>query len=99
MRDAASRAAAEHADRVRPEHLSPTAGQPLGPASSRPAVATKGGRPYVRHAQELTREAVERALAEHEGNVSRAARSLGLQRTQLYREIARHSLDRSGKRR
>jgi transcriptional regulator of acetoin/glycerol metabolism len=53
----------------------------------------------VRHAQQLTRETVERALAEHEGNVSRAARSLGLQRTQLYREIARHSLDRSGKRR
>jgi transcriptional regulator of acetoin/glycerol metabolism len=52
----------------------------------------------VRHAQELTREDVERALSEHEGNVSRAARSLGLQRTQLYREIARHSLDRPGKR-
>jgi DNA-binding NtrC family response regulator len=97
IRDAASRAVAEHADRVRPEHLSPTAGQPLGPPSSRPVEATRSARPYVRHAQELTREAVERALSEHDGNVSRAARSLGLQRTQLYREIARHSLDRSGK--
>ena len=100
IRDAASRAVAEHADRVRPEHLSPSAGQPLGPASSRPpAAAAPGVRPYVRHAQELTREAVEKALVEHDGNVSRAARSLGLQRTQLYREIARHSLDRTGKRR
>jgi len=98
MRDAASRAVAEQADRVRPEHLSPSAGQPLGPPSSRPVKAAEGVRPYVRHAQELTREAVERALTEHDGNVSRAARSLGLQRTQLYREIARHSLDRSGKR-
>ena len=99
MRDAAGRAVAEHADRVRPEHLAPTAGQPMGPPSSRPVAAAPSARPYVRHAQELTRETVERALAEHEGNVSRAARSLGLQRTQLYREIARHSIDRSGKRR
>jgi DNA-binding NtrC family response regulator len=99
MRDAASRAVAEHADRVRPEHLSPSAGQPLGPPSSRPAPVAAAVRPYVRHAQELTREAVERALAANDGNVSRAARSLGLQRTQLYREIARHSLDRPAKRR
>jgi transcriptional regulator with PAS, ATPase and Fis domain len=99
IRDAASRAVAESADRVRPEHLSPSAGQPLGPPSSRPAKTAPSVRPYVRHAQELTREVVERALAEHDGNVSRAAKSLGLQRTQLYREIARHSLDRTGKRR
>ena len=100
VRDAASRAVAEGADRVRLEHLSPTAGQPLGPPSSRPAAAAgQGARPYVRHAETLTREVVERALAEHSGNVSRAARSLGLQRTQLYREIARLSLERPGKRR
>ncbi|HEY3822510.1 MAG TPA: sigma 54-interacting transcriptional regulator [Polyangiaceae bacterium] len=98
-RDAASRAVAEHADRVRPEHLSPTAGQPLGPPSSRPVQQEAGARPYVRHGQELSREAIERALDENDGNVSRAARSLGLQRTQLYREIARHSLDRPTKRR
>ena len=69
--------------------------------SAPPAVATEGGaRPYVRHGQELTREAVEQALAEHDGNVSRAARSLGLQRTTTsIAEIARHALDRSGKRR
>jgi len=98
-RDAASRAAADHADRVRLDHLSASAGQPMGPPSSRPLPAAPNVRPYVRHGQELTREAVERALVEHAGNVTRAARSLGLQRTQLYREIARHSLDRPGKRR
>jgi DNA-binding NtrC family response regulator len=99
VREAASRAVAERADRVRPEHLSPSAGQPLGPPSSRPPRAeAPGPRAYVRHGEELTRAAIERALADHDGNVSRAARSLGLQRTQLYREIARHSLDRPGKR-
>jgi DNA-binding NtrC family response regulator len=101
MRDAASRATAEQADRVRQEHLSPSAGQPLGPPSTRrvPAAPLASPRPYVRHGQELTREAVERALTEHEGNVTRAARSLGLQRTQLYREIARHALELPAKRR
>jgi DNA-binding NtrC family response regulator len=99
VRDAASRAVAENADRVRLEHLSPSAGQPMGPPSSRPMPTAQAARPYVRHAQELSREAVERALAEHDGNVSRAARSLGLQRTQLYREIARHSLERPGAKR
>ena len=98
VRDAASRALAEGADRVRLEHLSPTAGQPLGPPSSRPVAPTERSvRPYVRHSEQLTRDVVERALAEHAGNVTRAARSLGLQRTQLYREIARLSLERPGK--
>jgi transcriptional regulator of acetoin/glycerol metabolism len=35
---------------------------------------------------------VERALAQHDGNVSRAARSLGMQRTQMYREMERHAI-------
>jgi DNA-binding NtrC family response regulator len=102
IRDAASRAVAEQADRVRLEHLSPSAGQPLGPPSTRKAPAAApvaSPRPYVRHGEELTREAVERALAEHEGNVTRAARSLGLQRTQLYREMARHALELPTRRR
>jgi len=98
VRDAASRALAEKADRVRLEHLASSAGVSIAPPSSRRAVGDVGVRPYVPRAQQLTREAVERALHEHAGNVSRAARSLGMQRTQLYREIERHSLTLPGKR-
>ncbi|HEY6464156.1 MAG TPA: helix-turn-helix domain-containing protein, partial [Polyangiaceae bacterium] len=72
-------------------------GQPLAPPSSRRPPAQPGMRAYVRRSEQLTREALVRALAEHEGNVSRAARSLGLQRTQLYREMDRHALKRPGK--
>jgi DNA-binding NtrC family response regulator len=96
IREAASRATAEGEGRVRVEHLSPTAGQALEPtaATTKAAVAPRA---YVHRAGQLTREALERALAEHGGNVTRAARSLGLQRTQLYRELERHSLPRPGK--
>jgi transcriptional regulator with GAF, ATPase, and Fis domain len=110
LRDAASRAVAEKADRVRLEHLSPSAGLPLGPASSPPGPAGRSSpsgssepssparAAHVRRAEPPSRDAVERALAEHEGNLSGAARSLGMQRTQLYRELERYGLDRPGKR-
>ena len=94
VRDAASRATDERCDRVRLDHLAPTAGQPLGPPPPIVGTEANGVRPYVRRAQELTRETVERALTEHSGNVTRAARSLGLQRTQLYREMDRLALPR-----
>jgi DNA-binding NtrC family response regulator len=95
IHDAASRAVAEKADQVRAEHLAPTAGQSLGASSPRPeprgaTVAPSGG--------PITREVVEQALREHSGNVSRAARSLGIQRTQLYREMDRYGLESRGKR-
>ncbi len=105
VRDAAGRALAEKADRVRLEHLAPEAGQPLGPSAGASVPPSRAGtgepddvRPYVRRAGMPTREAVERALRDSGGNVSRAARSLGMQRTQLYREIERHALERPGKR-
>jgi DNA-binding NtrC family response regulator len=40
----------------------------------------------------LERRAIERALALYDGNVSRAARALGVTRPALYRRIARHGL-------
>ena len=40
----------------------------------------------------LERRAIERALALHEGNVSRAAAALGLTRPALYRRMERHGL-------
>jgi two-component system, response regulator RegA len=38
------------------------------------------------------RTAIRRALAHHDGNVSRAAASLGLTRPALYRRMAKHGL-------
>jgi transcriptional regulator with GAF, ATPase, and Fis domain len=101
LQAAAARAASEGADRVRLEHLPPTAGQPIEPvaneadgakaatASDAPA---KPRREYVRWSQTLTREALERVLAENDGNVALAARSLGMGRSQMYREMERHGL-------
>ena len=37
-------------------------------------------------------ESIQRALAHHKGNISRAAASLGLTRPALYRRLARHGL-------
>ena len=96
IRHAALRAAAEGHDRVRLEHLPEAAGRPVtsippktAPSEPPAQSATGARRPYVRWSQSLTREDVERALDAHDGNVSLAARSLGMQRSQLYREMAR----------
>jgi DNA-binding NtrC family response regulator len=40
----------------------------------------------------LERQAIERALARHEGNISHAATALGLTRPALYRRMAKHGL-------
>ena len=41
---------------------------------------------------EVERKLIERALDRHDGNVSRAAESLGLSRSALYRRLERHDL-------
>jgi DNA-binding NtrC family response regulator len=41
---------------------------------------------------DIEREAVKRALAEHGGNISKAAEALGVTRPALYRKIEKHSL-------
>ena len=103
VRDAASLAVAERARRVRPEHLAPAAGQALASAHDPEARAAtlphEARRPYVNRAQQLTRDLLVEALSASAGSVSGAARSLGLQRTQLYREIQRHAIDRPARRR
>jgi transcriptional regulator of acetoin/glycerol metabolism len=38
----------------------------------------------------LERAAVERSLARHKGNISSAARELGISRAALYRRMAKH---------
>src|SRR6185437_8676532 len=73
---AAVRARDEGAERVRADHLGEHAGAPIPSVhdSSRPPGL--GGddhlrRPYVKWSQKLSKDAIQRALEEHEGNVSR----------------------------
>jgi DNA-binding NtrC family response regulator len=42
--------------------------------------------------EEVERELIRRALRRHEGNVSEAAKTLGLSRSALYRRLERHGL-------
>lgn len=44
--------------------------------------------------ESLERSAIERALAQHRGNISLAAAALGLSRPALYRRIAKHGLEK-----
>jgi len=47
--------------------------------------------------EQVERHMIERALAQHTGNISRVAKALGLSRTALYRRLERHGLgDSSG---
>src|SRR6185369_11513954 len=66
---------------VETKDLSPNAGQDMG-SETVPMTAN-----------EVSREAIESALKRELGNVTRAARSLGLHRNQLRRWLARHNVD------
>ena len=46
--------------------------------------------------EQVERHMVERALEQHAGNISRAAKTLGLSRTALYRRLERHGLIEPG---
>jgi hypothetical protein len=81
-------------DAVRPDDLPGGAGVILGDDASTTSTTT-GPRPKVSPA-EVDRTAVEAALSASSGNVSAAARALGLHRTQLYRLLQRFGLDRTG---
>jgi len=106
VREAAAAALAASRDVVRPEDLPPTAGLPVGaeagevpmstPPSSPPLSSSVGPAKAKVAPAEIDREAIEAALAAAGGNVSAAARALGLHRTQLYRLLQRHGLARPG---
>ncbi len=88
VEDAARRAAAAGSPEVEAHHLSETAGVALYPATDprgAPSVAGDAD-------EEPDRAALEAALAQAGGNVARAARELGVHRTQLRRWLAKHQL-------
>ena len=87
VRQATGEAKAGNSDDVRAEHLAPTAGQAIGETET----ALERPKPASR---EVDKEAVIAALARASGVVSVAARALGLHRTQLYRLMEQHGLDR-----
>ena len=57
---------------------------------ARPGAPASGDR--QRTLDDLERDAIRAALAEHGGNVQQAARALGLSRSALYRRIERYGL-------
>jgi DNA-binding NtrC family response regulator len=56
------------------------------------APARRPGEAHPASLEELERDAIRQALARHDGNVSLAARALGLSRSALYRRLQRHGL-------
>jgi DNA-binding NtrC family response regulator len=73
-------------DRVTPKEL-PLAGGVAAAAAVSPLGALSDFT-----LEELERAMVERALTEHQGNISRAATALGLSRAALYRRIEKYGL-------
>jgi DNA-binding NtrC family response regulator len=85
-------ALAEGATAVRPDHFAPCAGLALSEASSSYPAAANSSKPpseSARSASAIDDASIAAALAEHDGNVSRAAQALGLHRNQLRRWIAK----------
>jgi DNA-binding NtrC family response regulator len=80
---------------VQAEHLSPSAGRAFGSASMPPAPRSAQGAaepsPSQQRATLPADEVIEEALRREGGNISRAARALGLHRTQLNRWRARRA--------
>jgi len=57
-----------------------------------PPARAGAGEPAGMNLEELEREAIRQALARHDGNVSLAAKALGLSRSALYRRLQRYGL-------
>ena len=67
--------------RARPRH------RPAGRSGRRPGPVSSS-----LTLDEVERELIRRALKRHDGNVSEAAKTLGLSRSALYRRLERHGL-------
>ncbi|RKG71746.1 FHA domain-containing protein [Corallococcus sp. CA054B] len=96
-RAAAQQALLKGAARVESVHLGPSAGTAFGaaPAPLEPPPAGPSAS-RLRPLDEDERARVEQALRQHGGNVSAAARTLGMHRTQLRRLLERHGLSPGG---
>jgi DNA-binding NtrC family response regulator len=86
--DAGRALSSEPVDEACPPALAP----PKKPSSA-PAVSGVRREPP---GAKLTKDQIEEALQANGGNVKRTAEQLGLQRTQLYREMEKHGLKKSG---
>jgi transcriptional regulator with PAS, ATPase and Fis domain len=86
VRQAATSARIEGRTVVRAEDLAATAGMPI--------TVDKAAMELRVEPAELDRETIVAALTRANGVISNAARSLGLHRTQLYRLIERHAIER-----
>ena len=84
-KQAAHAAVHEGSEVVLPDHFAKDAGLELGPPEHSRSDAAPAS---TRH---LSDEDIERALAEHSGNVTAAARALGLHRNQLRRWVDKRS--------
>jgi two-component system, NtrC family, response regulator HydG len=58
----------------------------------RSTAADTGTLPETMHLEEVEKQLIEKALAKHHGNITEAARELGLTRASLYRRIEKHNL-------
>lgn len=58
----------------------------------RNTAADTGTLPETMHLEEVEKQLIEKALAKHHGNITEAARELGLTRASLYRRIEKHNL-------
>jgi transcriptional regulator with PAS, ATPase and Fis domain len=104
LHEAAGVAQAAGRDVVRPEDLPQGAGLPVRDRTSVTGTGTRSGHGHAAAPApapapappqtELTKDQVIAALATAGGNVSAAARSLGLHRTQLYRMMERFGIGR-----
>jgi len=95
VHEAAGAAQAAGRDVVRPEDLPARAGLPVrerAPGMTTQSRSSAPPQPAPAPPTEITREQVTKALAAAGGNVSAAARALGLHRTQLYRMMERFGI-------
>jgi DNA-binding NtrC family response regulator len=92
VRAAVQEAMAVGAVQVDARHLSSSAGQAFAPPPASSDAATSNDDAGETVVRPPAREVIEAALRQAHGNVSAAARALGLHRNQLRRWLARHGL-------
>jgi transcriptional regulator with PAS, ATPase and Fis domain len=94
VRQAGEDAMADHQTVVRADHLPRSAGMAVRAPEPRAATAPSAdpGRPLRKRGAQPTREEIEAALLGNGGNMTAAARELGVHRTQLYRMSRRFGI-------